>query len=412
MLKPCIASLRILAGTLLALSWTASGALVIPGADGSDGAFAPTASVEIDLSLAPTAGWTTPGDGRGVYDPTKWVVVFKYSSVNIPAGVTVSFKNHDSRAAVVWLVSGDVTITGTLSLNGQNYVNAPARAEPGPGGHLGGIGYQSLTAPAGGGLGIGGGLNSNYGGSHATAGYLNTFPPYGNRRVLPLVGGSGGGGDFDQPIGGAGGGGALLLAVSGTLTVDGIISAQGGTARTDYLGQTGSGAGGAVRLIAETIAGSGAIYAVGGQTTYYGGDGRIRIEALNPAAAWTVVPVATVVPPDDPVLLWLPGGAPIVEVVSVATGAVPPDPRARLEPGREDITLDLLGGDADILLATSYVDTANGTVQVRVTPEYGAPFFVDAVFDSGDYESATWVATTALPTGVFTVQAHAVNPTP
>jgi len=415
MLKPCIATLRILAGTLLALSWTASGALVIPGADGSDGAFAPTASLEIDLSQAPTAGWTTPGDGRGVYDPTKWAVVFKYSSVNIPAGVTVSFKNHDSRAAVVWLVSGDVNIAGTLSLKGQNYVNAPARAEPGPGGHLGGIGYQSLTAPAGGGLGIGGGLNSNSGGSHATAGYLNTFPIYGNPRVLPLVGGSGGGGDiyasYSQSGGGAGGG-ALLLAVSGTLTIDGLIDAQGGAGDVSVNDLSGSGAGGAVRVIAETIAGSGAIYAVGGQTTYYGGDGRIRIEAIYPGAAWTVVPVATVVPPDDPVLLWLPAGAPTVEVLSIATGAVPPDPRARLDPGREDITLPLLGGAADIVLATNNLDTASGTVQVRITPEYGAPFFVDAAYDSGDYESATWIATATLPTGVFTVQAHAVNPAP
>ena len=409
MLKPCITTLRILAGTLLVYSWTASGALVIPGADGSDGAFSPTANTEIDLSQAPTAGWTTPGDGRGVYDPTKWAVVFKYSSVNIPAGVTVTFKNHDSRAAVVWLVSGDVTIAGTLSLKGQNWVSAPARAESGPGGYLGAVGYQSVTSPAGGGLGIGGGLPSSYGGSHATAGYLNTFPTYGNPRVLPLVGGSGGGGDFNGPYGGGGGGGALLLAVSGTLTVDGIISAQGGDGSS--YGGSGSGAGGAVRLTAETIAGNGAVYAFGGQATYYGGDGRIRIETLNPAAAWAVVPVATVAAPDNPVLLWLPAGAPTVEVLSVATEAVPPDPRARLDPGREDVSLPILGGAADIQLQTNYVDPL-ATVQVRITPEFGAPFFVNASFDSGDHEAATWIATATLPSGVFTVQAHAVNPAP
>jgi hypothetical protein len=409
MLEPRRAILRILAGALLAASWSARADLAIPGADGSDGDFAPTASVEIDLSLAPTAGWSTPGDGRGVYDPTKWAVVFKYSSVNIPVGVTVTFKNHDSRAAVVWLVTGDANIAGTLSLAGQNYLNAPARAEPGPGGYLGGVGYQSLSSPTGGGLGIGGGLAGQYGGSHATAGVNNPSPLYGSRRVLPLVGGSGGGGATSYANGGGGGGGALLLAVTGTLSVDGLISANGGAGR--YLYNSGSGAGGAVRLIANALAGTGRIYAVGGQT-YYGGEGRIRIEALSSSAAWDVVPVTDVAPPDDPVLLWLPAGAPTVEIVSIAAVAVPPDPRARLELFREDISLPILGGPADIVLATNNVDITDGTVQVRVTPEYGQPVFVDAVFGSGDYESATWVATTSLPEGVFTVQAHAVNPAP
>lgn len=411
MLEPRTSTLRILAGALLALSWSASADLAIPGADGSDGAFAPTANVEIDLSQAPTAGWSTPGDGRGVYDPTKWAVVFKYSSVSIPAGVTVSFKNHDSRAAVIWLVSGDANIAGTLSLVGQNYLYAPARPEPGPGGFLGGVGYQSSSSPAGGGLGIGGGLAGRSGGSHATAGYANPSPLYGNRRVLPLVGGSGGGGSTTTSgAGGAGGGGALVLAVTGTLRVDGIINASGGSGYS--ITNSGSAAGGAVRLIAESLAGTGRIYAVGGQTSTPGGEGRIRIEALSSSAVWDVVPLTNVAPPDDPVLLWLPAGAPTVEVISIATAAVPPDPRARLELWREDISLPLLGGPADIVLATNNVDTANATVRVRVTPEYGAPFFVNAAFDSGDYQAATWVATTTLPEGVFTVQAQAVNPAP
>jgi hypothetical protein len=59
--------------------------LTIPGADGSDGTFAPTANVTVDLSLAPTAGWDSIGSGNGVYDPDKWAVVFKYASVSIPS---------------------------------------------------------------------------------------------------------------------------------------------------------------------------------------------------------------------------------------------------------------------------------------------------------------------------------------
>lgn len=70
------------------------------GSDGSDGVFNPLASVQIDLSLAATATWDTPSPvpGQGVYDPVQWAVVFKYSSITIPNGVSVSFKNHPSGA--------------------------------------------------------------------------------------------------------------------------------------------------------------------------------------------------------------------------------------------------------------------------------------------------------------------------
>jgi hypothetical protein len=313
------------------------------------------------------------------------------------------------------LVSGDVNIAGDLMLDGEDWQVAPLRAEPGPGGYRGGVGYLSVSAPKGGGLGVGGGHNAGQGGNHATFGNNNTgYPTYGNLRVLPLVGGSGGGSYGSGAHGGAAGGGALLLATTGTLTIDGSISAEGGNGAVTYFSdaRAGAGAGGAVRLIAESIGGGGAILAKGGPTVR-GGDGRIRIEAWYSDATWTVSPAARVMPPDDPVLLWLPAGAPTVAVVSIASAPVPTDPRAHFEIGEEDVTLDLLSGDADIRLETHNVDTVDGIVEVRVTPEHGEFYpMIQAVFESGDYDTATWVATTELPTGYFTVQAHAVNPSP
>ena len=132
---------------------------------------------------------------------------------------------------------------------------------------------------------------------------------------------------------------------------------------------------------------------------------------MNAVATWDVQPDTNVVAPDDPVILWLPDGAPIVDVVSIAGTAPPADPHARLELGQEDITIPTLSGDADILLQATNVDPL-ATVQVRITPKYGAPTIVDAAFDSGTLEQATWLATAALPDGYFTVQAHAVNPAP
>lgn len=103
--------------------YSSRAAIVVPGADGSDGALVITEDTVIDLSQAvlgdgAAVKWDTnnaANEGKGIYDPEKWAVVFKYSSVTVGAGVTLSFKNHGSRAPVVWLVNGDVTIDGTLA---------------------------------------------------------------------------------------------------------------------------------------------------------------------------------------------------------------------------------------------------------------------------------------------------------
>lgn len=401
--------LQSLAAAVAVLAWPVWAALTIPGADGSDGVLAPVADVVIDLSLARTGAWDSPGNGYGVYDPVKWAVVFKYRSVNIPAGKTVTFKNHPSRAPVVWLVSGDASIAGTLNLDGQNWVNPPKLAEPGPGGFQGGIGFVNNIHTASGGFGIGGGGMGVYGGNHATAGYANAgWPTYGTARVLPLIGGSGGGGDAVSAQGGGGaGGGALLLAVSGTLSVNGSITANGGYS----VNTSGSGAGGAVRLIADTISGTGRVYAMGsGQYGGLSGWGRIRLEAIHPGATWDLNPLTTVMAPDAPILLWPPAAAPTVRVVSVGGKPAPADPRANFAPGQQDLTIEQ-AQTGTIVLETTHVDPGLH-VKVRVTPEYGAPMLLDAAFGSGDLSRATWTATTALPTGNFTVQAHAVNPAP
>ncbi len=120
----------VLAALVLFVPVAASGQLTIPS-DGSDGAFNPTANTTVDLSQAITGTWNQPGTGAGVYDPSKWAVVFKYSEVNIPSGVTVSFTNHPSGAPVVWLVQNNVTVAGSVNLNGENaspHQGIPSRA--------------------------------------------------------------------------------------------------------------------------------------------------------------------------------------------------------------------------------------------------------------------------------------------
>ena len=189
--------------TLFASSALLQAQLSIPS-DGSDGALNITANTVIDLSQAVTGTWDTNNSanaGKGIFDPAKRAIVFKYSSVNINASRTVTFTNHPSRAPVVWLVQGNVTIAGTLSLNGSTPPFNNLLAEPGPGGFRGGA---NGVPGIGSGLGVGGGINPSIAGSYATI--------YGNPSVLPLVGGSGG-------HGGGAGGGAILIATANSIRI-------------------------------------------------------------------------------------------------------------------------------------------------------------------------------------------------
>ncbi len=163
----------------------AKAALVIPS-DGSDGALVITNNTVIDLSQAVTGNWdadNTANAGKGIYDSNKWAVVFKYSSVTIQGGATVTFKNHITHAPVVWLVQSNVAVNGVVSLDGQGNQTPPYLAEPGPGGFRSGAGYYASGADRSAGYGIGGGLamtSSGYGGSYGSLSATYSSTTYGN----------------------------------------------------------------------------------------------------------------------------------------------------------------------------------------------------------------------------------------
>jgi hypothetical protein len=248
-------------------------AQVNSGSNGSDGAFNPTQNVTIDMNLRP--------DG-----------IYHYTSVTIPSGVTVTFTPNANNTPVVWLLQGDCVVNGIVDVSGQRVDSPSAPGLGGPGGWAGGNGGVSATA----GRGPGGGIvarpdeTSFYGGSHASlAQTVNQAGgvTYGNVFIIPLVGGSGGGGiqgDRGWIVGGggwpgSGGGGAMLVAATGRIVVDGTIRANGGS--THY-GADGSG--GAVRLVCSQFHGRGAIRAVSEGLNYSGGrggQGRVRIDTME-----------------------------------------------------------------------------------------------------------------------------------
>ncbi len=272
------------------------------GSTGADGA--------LDYSvLLPNGGFT-------VFDPTKFNPplnpagdnVFHFTTINIPANVTVRLSGRILKGPVYWLASGDVTINGGIDITGESgspfapILDGRNRAMPGAGGFSGGVGGKtdgSAASPVaqpgdGPGGGAGAALATVCNGSPNT-GAGGRFT--GNQFLVPLVGGSGGGGGNFQaspgflsqiPYGGGGGagGGAILIASSTSINVSGSINANGGDAggrNCQLVG--GAGSGGAIRLMAPTLSGHGTLTALGGGGNGLSGaggtNGVIRLEAFT-----------------------------------------------------------------------------------------------------------------------------------
>ena len=179
--------------------------------------------------------------------------VFNFTTVNIPLGKTVSFLPNLRNTPVVILAQGSVTIGGRIEISGgidwvHRFLNLNFA---GPGGFPGGkVGGHN-------GLGPGGG---------------NITDPKGRwvgpLSLVPIIGGSGGMGSSNSN--GGGGGGAITIASSTSIIVTGQISAQGAFSQC-----CSNGAGGAIRLVANSINVSGSLSA----DSLNGHPGMIRLEA-------------------------------------------------------------------------------------------------------------------------------------
>lgn len=397
----------------LVLLATAAFGFTLPSAfSGSDGDFHPMANTTVDLTAARTGPWETTAPltpGTGVYDAEQWVVVFRYSSVTIDPNVTVTFKNHLPNAPVIWLVTGDITINGTIRLNGAIGAGAgsgPAlTSEPGPGGFAGGRGSRCTVAGSAG-KGPGGGSYPPTGGRYATA--------YGNAGVFPLIGGSGGGGsDACNGPGGGAGGGAFLVATAGTLTLNGTIEANGGQGSglpCTICGNHGAGgSGGGIRIIAGTVQGTGALRAIGAEN---GGPGRIRVEAEVDTLQDRGVPEFSFgVPIALPRIFRIDDdGVPTIRVVTLGGQPVPTDPNALEAFPSQDVTLSA-AGTATLVMEGENLPQ-NSTVVARIVRQTGNAELVSAVFTGpGNGPSKTsWSAEVPVAGGFSTIQARAQLP--
>ena len=364
--------------------------------DGSDGVFVVPPNGIVDLSAAVLGDgvivkWDTPqsvaNQGKGIFDPVKWAIVFKYSSVTIPLGTTITFKNHPSHAPVVWLVSGSVNISGAVNLDGKGYVTTNILPEPGPGGFRGGI-------PGSAALGIG----SPTGNGTTLTANATYSSSYGNTMIVPLIGGSGSSTNNVPNYPGYGGGGAILIAASNTINITGSISANGG----QY--NSAASSSGAIRLIANMLSGTGTLNANFNQ-------GRIRLEANQVTGSIVPLPQTIAVTPATPYpIIWPADNAPSVKIIDVAGVAAPVVPYARLE-NNPDVEISVNTATVVTIETRNFTPTLP-VVKVRSAGKFSATAtLTTATFLSGDAALARWTVSLPFPASSFTtLQAIATVP--
>ncbi len=374
------------------------------GSTGALGAFSPTVNTTVTL----------PTDG-----------VLNYTTITIPAGVTVTFLKNAANTPVTMLATGDVTISGTITVNGTS-ATAGGPTGPvinpggagGPGGFAGGQGGSrglATAANGSGGQGPGGGgggtlpavtsVNGSYGPNSAFV------------SLIPFFGGSGGGGgagtQTNSGSSGGGGGGAILIASNTTITVGGTITANGGAGIADPPGTqactpyaAGSGSGGAIRVVAPTIAGTGSLTATGnwplGSCTQYpmGSGGRLRLEATTnsftgtatppPSTSSTLGPVSSA---GSPPLTNLP----TVSVTNISGITVPSSPTGSLSV--PDVTI-AAGTVNPVNVTISASNIPVGTVfTIEVLPQFGPALYFPTSASTGTVASSTATATVSFPQG-------------
>jgi len=177
-------------------------------------------------------------------------------AINEPSGGTGSVPHG---TGVAFNITGNVTVDGTLSANAQGF---PGCEGPGVG--------------ANGSRGAGGGYGG-YGGNGYSA--IASRVRYGSFSQ-PTALGSGGGWTSAYSVAGGSGGGAITISTpSGTVTLNGTVTCNGGTGGSNAAG----GSGGSIWISADTLAGGGAGYisakgASPSGSAGGGGGGRIALD--------------------------------------------------------------------------------------------------------------------------------------
>jgi hypothetical protein len=219
---------------------------------------------------------------------------------------------------------------------------------------------------------------------------------YGSPLLIPLVGGSGGGGTIGTPgSGGGGGGGAILIASSTEIEIaaGGLIDATGGSATG---GAWNSGSGGAIRLVAPKVSGTGSLDVRGGGSSGGAGDGRMRIDSIDRSAlnlGFRPNSTASI----GSMMVVFPSPNPRLDIIDAAGTNIPL--------GSGPVFVLLPFGSSPNRSITVQANDFNAVVPIRVAlvPGNGEPTFYDGEINNAAANPATTTIQVEFPVNVQTV---------
>lgn len=214
------------------------------------------------LKVPVTLAWTDLGGGD--HGGSDWTISSNTSvagvhtnigTFTVNTGITATVQAYSSPNYGTFEVQATtVSVVGTITAASKGYPGVADASGTGPG--AGTYTPGSRQAASGGGHGGDGGTGAWPGGSSYDS------------VTQPVQMGSSGSAGYDNWLPGGAGGGAIKITASGTLTISGTISVNGGGG-----GYIGGGAGGSIYLIASTLAGNGSLTATGGGSNTGGGSG-------------------------------------------------------------------------------------------------------------------------------------------
>ncbi|BBJ23513.1 hypothetical protein [Candidatus Nitrotoga sp. AM1P] len=181
------------------------------------------------------------------------------------------------------------------------------------------------------------------------------------------------------------------------MSISGQVLANGGVAGilsgVDVGGRGGSGSGGAIKIVATTIAGNGAITAMSGDNQ---STGRIRLESESITRTSGTNPASTFAAP-GPLFV---AGSPTLMITSVAGVAAPAIPT-----GNADIVLpSTTPNPVSVVFKTTGVPVGN-TVKLTVIPAQGSQIIAISPALTGSTANASATVSVSLPSGPSTLSA-------
>lgn len=363
--------------------------------------------------------WTQLVDKQSVFDMRDRADgIYHFTDIQIPKYHKVFFQPNALNTPLTWLASGQARIDGWLVLNGGIAADYQDGAPGGPGGGRGGEGADFVsgsTRTGGQALGVfpgrpGGSADSGASRNGISGRYVDpTWEQEAGEAAFshwlqPLVGGSGGGGGASTTTGagghGGGGGGALMVNATRDLVFNGLIEAKGGIGDLTFLSDKttngGLGSGGAVRLVADRISGSGHID-VRSADAFSANPGRVRLEAFELASEDMVVHPEGF-QSSRPVETQFLGAGQFLRFLRIDDEDLPVAPTSRLE--TPDRTLPGPGAHTVVVGQADIEDGAR--VRLHLTGDGG---FENGAFSDGVIDLGAATFELEIPAGVSTIQA-------